>query len=662
MKYRFLYFILFALLTIQGSAQICYQTASATDGLTTLRIAGDTTHMEWLIATDGSQYTWVDDRYRWGHGFFTVDGRTYSGSAGGGVAFHVERHNASNGDLVETYTWTNTGRRTVRLTDAGIYLPLNDNYPDAETCMESRCNVHVWAGGAAAYINALRMSGTGPHLGLVVTAGEVTDYEIFERGSQKGSSNFRGVFALNVPDSQLKPGQSYRLAWRVFAHEGHDFESQLLLRGGVVVSSDKYVYAVGETAEVNFRLPDGSTRTVRQTIRVPGEVRVTCRYGRGKTAEARLLDISGEQTLIGRRAAFILDHQQMNNAADPRYGAYMVYDNEGDSIETNDHGRSDVDEGRERVGMGIFLAAYYERHPSDRLLSSLERYASFVRNRLQTADYKTLSSVSRNSKNRGYNYAWVADFYFRMYRITGERKYAVYGYGTLKSLYRQFGYGFYCIDYPVTIGLQALADAGMAAERDSLLADFKRTADVFVGNGRHFPRFEVNYEQSIVAPAVQFLSELYIVTADRRYLDCARHLLPPLEALGGQQPHYRLNEVAIRHWDGYWFGKRRTFGDVFPHYWSTITATAYYYYAKATGDDSYLRRAENIVRNNLCLFFENGRATCAFVFPRRINGEAAHYADAYANDQDWALAFYLLINSPAAPAQQVLSPSGGFAQ
>lgn len=41
----------------------------------------------------------------------------------------------------------------------------------------------------------------------------------------------------------------------------------------------------------------------------------------------------------------------------------------------------------------------------------------------------------------------------------------------------------------------------------------------------------------------------------------------------------------------------------------------------------------------------DGRATCAFVFPRRVNGESAHYADAYANDQDWALLYYLIVNN-----------------
>lgn len=68
-----------------------------------------------------------------------------------------------------------------------------------------------------------------------------------------------------------------------------------------------------------------------------------------------------------------------------------------------------------------------------------------------------------------------------------------------------------------------------------------------------------------------------------------------------------MNEIAIRHWDGYWFGKREMWGDVYPHYWSTLTAAAYHYYSQCTGDASYQRRAENIVRNNLCLFLRTAR-------------------------------------------------------
>ena len=94
----------------------------------------------------------------------------------------------------------------------------------------------------------------------------------------------------------------------------------------------------------------------------------------------------------------------------------------------------------------------------------------------------------------------------------------------------------------------------------------------------------------------------------------------------------------------YWFGKREMWGDTFPHYWSTLTGAAFYLYAQCVGDNAYKRRAENIVRNNLCLFFENGKASCAYIYPNRVNGVKAGFYDPYANDQDWALVYYLLVN------------------
>ena len=62
---------------------------------------------------------------------------------------------------------------------------------------------------------------------------------------------------------------------------------------------------------------------------------------------------------------------------------------EGDSILTNDQGRSDLSEGRERLGMGIALAAYaLNENDSEEIRRSLERYAKFVRERLQYPDYR----------------------------------------------------------------------------------------------------------------------------------------------------------------------------------------------------------------------------------------------------------------------------------
>lgn len=50
------------------------------------------------------------------------------------------------------------------------------------------------------------------------------------------------------------------------------------------------------------------------------------------------------------------------------------------------------------------------------------------------------------------------------------------------------------------------------------------------------------------------------------------------------------------------------------------------------------------MRNNLLLFAEDGKGYCAFLYPRLINGQRARGYDALANDQDWALVYYLLVN------------------
>ena len=102
----------------------------------------------------------------------------------------------------------------------------------------------------------------------------------------------------------------------------------------------------------------------------------------------------------------------------------MVYDNEKNEIylnNTHNCNPVDRDEGAERVGMGVLLAKYYQLHPVAEVKASLLRYASFLRNRLQDADYKTFSSVDQKGRNRAYNYVWVADFYFQMYKITNDK-------------------------------------------------------------------------------------------------------------------------------------------------------------------------------------------------------------------------------------------------
>ena len=99
------------------------------------------------MRTDGSQYKWITADYGWGLGYFTEirDGvpafRSWKEPASqptdslvryrcGEVEVAVTRC-LEAGSLLETYTFTNVGRSDVTLSEAGIYTPFNDHYPDA---------------------------------------------------------------------------------------------------------------------------------------------------------------------------------------------------------------------------------------------------------------------------------------------------------------------------------------------------------------------------------------------------------------------------------------------------------------------------------------------------------------------------------------------------
>ena len=636
--------------------KIEYAVSPVSGGVESMVIDGDVTDMNWVVKPDGTQYPWVTSSDGWGLGYFTANGKEYRWSKPtaitsdksvtyqcGNIVITVSRKKCNDG-FIEKYKFTNKGKESVSLTDMGIFTPFNDNYPNAETCVNSRCHAHVWTGSNSAYVYAQRMGAYAPHIGLVLTEGRISDYEIWHRGNDKGNSQTRGIIALCPDDMTLKSGKSESIEWKIFTHNGKDdFCNKATGLGCNILSADNYLVTPGQNVAISCL--NGKIENVIMPD-TEGFYRHMMRYGKNKNTHIDFYVVKDRNRLIADRLRFILDNQRMTDPKDARYGAFMIYDCEGDSIYPNDTPNCnpvDRDEGAERTGMGVFAAKYClaKQSKDQRLISALEDYARFIRTKLQNPDYKTFSSVDKTNRNRAYNYAWVSEFYFLMHQITGNTQYAKDGYGTLRSMFDQFGHGFYAIGIPILLSERCLKDAGMTDEWQLLKKDYTEQARIFMKNGLNYPISEVNYEQSIVAPVVQFLSQMYLLTKNPEYLEHLKIQMPVMEAFNGFQPSVHLNDIAIRHWDGYWFGKSEMYGDVFPHYWSTITASAFHFYSFCTGDESWQRRAENIVDNNLCLFMPDGKASCAYLYPRRVDGKPAKFYDAYANDQDWALAYYL---------------------
>lgn len=219
---------LFVTYGLCGVAQKLNFTTNAESGaVNTLRIDND--EMNWLLATDGSQYGWVGDKYEFGLGYMTIDGERQEWQKIVGNRYklkgvEIERIRTvddATGDIVERYMFANTSNEDKNLTDIGIYVPMNDNYPDSKTCMTMRCHAHVWTGGDVAYVKCVRMNGQGPHLGLLLTEGELTNYDIWERGQDKWMSNFRGIIALCPPDKVLRSGESFAILQRMGVQRVH---------------------------------------------------------------------------------------------------------------------------------------------------------------------------------------------------------------------------------------------------------------------------------------------------------------------------------------------------------------------------------------------------------------------------------------------------------
>lgn len=356
-----------ALLSLQtvffcAAQKIQYCISPATGAIESMTISNDTTRMNWVVKPDGSQYPWVTSSDGWGLGYFTAEGKEYRWSKPtskssdttvtyqcGDVIITVSRKKCNDG-LIENYKFTNKGSESISLTDMGIFTPFNDNYPDAKTCVNSRCHAHVWAGGNSTYVYALRMGAYAPHIGLILTEGSVSDYEIWHRGNDKGNSQTRGIIALCPDDMTLKSGKSKSIEWKIFTHEGkEDFCHKASKLGCNILSADNYLVAPGQAVSiVNL---EGN----KKKITVPcteGFYRHNISYNGNKKTYVDFYVVKDRDRLIADRLKFILGNQRMSDRNDSRYGAFMIYDCEGDSIYPNDTPNCnpvDRDEGAERT-------------------------------------------------------------------------------------------------------------------------------------------------------------------------------------------------------------------------------------------------------------------------------------------------------------------------
>ncbi|CCF38115.1 six-hairpin glycosidase [Colletotrichum higginsianum] len=590
----------------------------------------------------------------------------------------VRRHlNSRTQSFTETYEFRNQGTIPLNLSATGetsfaIYTPFNDHYTNTSDALRSRTHAHLWVnGGSSAWVKLSQMGGHGRDLGLVLTRGSLSGYSIESR-DEVTHSNTRGVFLLHPSIPVLEPGQSSIIEWTLFWHNDWDnFFAQCARRSSQFIHFDipKHTLVCGESVKVRMTgdaaainsattvngqrvQQDGSSFAFfhhagdmgQKTLRV-----ITGQGGDQKESIVYLNTVPRFDDLIKRRIEFIVEKQQVRDADNLLHGAYVVYDNQAEAFPFYET-QQDRNAGRERVGMGVLIGRWLKKTPESTLRGSFMAYYTFVCTKLQDDSgfvFDAPFGTGTYKNKRLYNWPWVLQLHLvaatiGIPAISGKSPITRF-METLERFYDEGGASLYAIGLPILEGLRALKAAGDEKS-------FNRAKNLFVSHGQkilqrgtNYPPFEVNFEQSIVAPAAIILLELYRATGDTIWLSAAKLQIEVLLRFAGKQPDYRLYDVSIRHWDGHWFGKDRTWGDTFPHYWSTLNAIALHHFSKVTGDVSYEDQSDGILRANFSLFTPEGRGSCAWIYPRSVNGQLAHYKDPYANDQDWALAHLLQI-------------------
>ncbi|MGW1029427.1 hypothetical protein ACWD4J_38085 [Streptomyces sp. NPDC002577] len=625
-----------------------------------------------LLDTDVT--AWHSVEHQWGSGHLVTDrgGARWHTPAelrvadGGTEAVHpvlpgvrVEVRRSVHEDVLrERYTVVNSAQEPLTITGLGIQTPFADLYDTAEASLDRAVHAHLFTGGTWAWALAQPMSGEGRCLGLIVREGALRAYSVESR-NQRSNSHVRGHLVLLVTDQarnpqafggqpvlHLGPGESTTVEWELAWYASvEDFTAAT--RPPAVFSA--YAAELGEPIVIeasSVSSPDAGVKVEREA---DGRYRVQAsRHGSftldiGDGARTEVLFHLPLEEVVRRRVAYITRHQRARERPGLLAHAFVPVDTRT-GLTQSTNGWQDWTDGSERIAIPLLLQAAAARGWADPgeidpLLDGWSRFAC----RYLLDESNAPRRGSQEHQVRLYDTPWLAQFFHDRYRAHGHEEDLDRAAGIIERSFELGGAMHLSINLsPVTLAISGSLDAtGQTDRAQALRGQLVDSARKFVRMGKQLPPHEVNYEQSIVAPLLDLLSDAHTLTGDPVFRDAIAERLPWLLAFGGPQPHARLHGVAIRHWDGFWFGADRLWGDVFPHYWSTLTAATLLGLPATLRTAHTDRIADVILRANMANYREDGSATCAFVMPSTVDGRAAHTADPLANDQDWHLVLWM---------------------
>lgn len=566
-------------------------------------------------------------------------------------------------DVRQRFVLTNCTDRMTTIGSWGISVPFRDTYLSAADSLARAAHAHLWTGGSDSYLWAAPTDGSGPGLGVVLTEGDLWSWSVEGRDANT-SSNLRGRLLVHATDAarcpdpfagepiSLAPGASHTFGWRI---GWYDSLAVLHADREPLLDVDEIAATAGNP--VRLRLAPGTELTWSGDLEVnhagdgsaevvanePRQVDLYASNG-ARRSVTRLLFHPPLAEVVRRRCRYILDHQVWD-------GARFVPVDTSTGLPVTGSGWRDWNDLREREAMPILLQLARQHGLLDdadvaRCDAVLAAHTAFLTEQVVDPDGRVVDDVDHGG-TRLYNSPWFARWFLDRHEGSNDLADLELATRIVERYYADGGakflaFGLGGLGRRLAAAWQGRGDAVRAEGLEQLVVEHARTV---LGFGDALPGHEVNYEQSMVAPLVDLLCQAHLIDPVAVPAEEIATRVRWLAAFAGDQPDVRLRHIPIRHWDGYWFGLRRQWGDVFPHYWSVLSADAFLalpdgVVPTAVRDD--LRgRAAAILRSNLIAFGDDGSATCAHVYPSAVNGDRAHWNDPLANDQDWALVYAL---------------------
>ncbi|MEX1129051.1 MAG: DUF5695 domain-containing protein [Vicinamibacterales bacterium] len=386
-----------------------------------------------------------------------------------------------NGDALEwTLTLRNPGPRPVEIGDLAVPFPFAERTAARGDIYTKKLLRHAYVGGHGSFVYWQRSNGVGPY--LVMTPGAGTKFEYYDSSGAGSFGAFTpyvhakaakadavasgGNWRLPVTSATLAPNGSvtytFRFGWakdfagvRDVLYGAGKFDTAVV--PGMVVPSDLPAMFSLRTKQkitaVDAEYPDTTrvepvpaappdTSVYRVRFSRLGENMLRVRYGDGEWASLEFFVTEPLETVIKKRAAFLVSHHQHIDPSKWYVGVYSDWDQKNEvlrSPEDRDGLSAWLTDANDDAGNArpAFIASKNVLFPEQKEIESLELYISkYLWGGMQMTDAekypyaiygipnfkanRASADPGRNGQShvwRIYDYPHIVMLYYRMYHI-----------------------------------------------------------------------------------------------------------------------------------------------------------------------------------------------------------------------------------------------------